>query len=492
VVAGRLAENPDIDVLLLEAGANDDVPGVLMADQWATNLGSDREWGFQADPCQHVNNRSVPLPMGKVLGGGSSINGMVWARGHKTDWEFFAEAAGNETWSYPGVLDAYRRIEDWHGEPDEFYRGTGGPVYVEPVQHPSAVATAVLDGARSVGIPIFENMNGRMMEEAGGTAVADLLMQKGRRRSVFRAYVYPLMGRPNLTVLTGALVARVVISDKRATAVEFSLDGAMHSAEATEEVVLSLGAVHTPKVLMQSGIGDQSQLQQFGVPVVQHLPGVGQNYQDHPRFDCVWELVEPIPPPNNSVEAVCFWRSDPSAETPDVQIAHFNFPICSAETGARYQVPQYGWTLIGNVLRPRSRGRVLLTGPDPDDPVRVETNMLSDPHDLNTAIACVKLCREIGNSAPLRSFAQREVMPGNLDGAELERFVRDAASSSAHQTGTAKMGSDAMSVVDAQLRVYGVESLRIADASIMPRITTGNTMAPCVLIGERAGDLLCS
>lgn len=164
----------------------------------------------------------------------------------------------------------------------------------------------------------------------------------------------------------------------------------------------------------------------------------------------------------------------------------------SAEVAARYQVPRHGWTLIGNVLRPRSRGRVLLTGADPGDPVRIEPNMLSDPDDLNTAIACVELCREVGNSAPLRPFAKREAMPGKLKGDELARFVRDAASSSAHQTGTAKMGSDAMSVVDAQSKVYGVESLRIADASVMPRITTGNTMAPCVLIGERAGALMCA
>lgn len=492
MVAGLLAKNPDIDVLLLEAGGNDDVPEVLVANQWATNLGSDREWGFHSDPSRHVNNRSVPLPMGKVLGGGSSINGMVWARGHKADWDYFANAVDDEQWSYPSALDAYRRVEDWHGEADPHYRGTGGPVYVEPARDPSAIATAMLDSARSLGIPMFEDMNGRMMEEPGGAAVADLLMQDGQRRSVFRSYVYPLMDQPNLTVLTGALVTRVVVSGGRASAVEFSLDGTFHTAEAAVEIVLSLGAVNTPKVLMQSGIGDQAELQRFGIPVMQHLPGVGQNYQDHPRFDCVWEYVEPVAPPNLSVEAACFWQSDPGTGTPDIQIAHFKAPIYSAETATRYQVPQYGWTLIGNLLRPKSRGRVLLTGADPRDPVRIEPNMLSDPDDLKTAIACVELCREIGNGAPLRAFTKREVMPGNLNGAELERFVRDAASSSAHQTGTAKMGSDALSVVDAQLKVHGVEGLRIADASVMPRITTGNTMAPCVLIGDRAGALICS
>jgi choline dehydrogenase len=266
VVAGQLARNPDVDVLLLEAGGSDDVPGVLIADQWATNLGSDREWGFNSHPGQHVNNRSVPLPMCKVLGGGSSINGMIWARGHKADWDFFASTAGDERWSYSSALESYRRIEDWHGQPDPHYRGTGGSVYVEPAREPSAIAVATLDGARSVGIPMFENMNGRMMEGPGGTVVADLVMQDGQRRSVFRSYVYPLMDRPNLTVLTGALVTRVVISGRRATAVEFSLDGASHTAEAREEIVLSLGAINTPKVLMQSGIGNNSELRGSAFP----------------------------------------------------------------------------------------------------------------------------------------------------------------------------------------------------------------------------------
>lgn len=243
---------------------------------------------------------------------------------------------------------------------------------------------------------------------------------------------------------------------------------------------------------MQSGIGNQSQLQQFGIPVIQHLPGVGQNHQDHPRIDCVWEYVDPVAVPNKTLEVACFWRRDPSADTPDIQIAQFKAPMYSAEIAARYRVSQCGWTLIGNVLRPTSRGCVLLTGADPSDPVRIEPNMLSDPGDLNTAMACVELCREVGNSAPLRPFAKREVVPGNLTGAELARFVRDAASSSAHQTGTAKMGADAMSVVDSQLKVYGVDGLRVADASVMPRVTTGNTMAPCVLIGEQAGALMCA
>jgi choline dehydrogenase len=254
--------------------------------------------------------------------------------------------------------------------------------------------------------------------------------------------------------------------------------------------VLSLGAIHTPKVLMQSGIGEQTQLQRHGIPVVQHLPGVGQNLQDHTAFDCVWEYQQPLAPRNTASESTFFWKSDPGLDTPDLQTCQAEVPKSSAENAARFGLPEAGWTLFVGVVRPKSRGQIRLTGPDPTDSVQIEANMLSHPDDLKAAIAGVELCREIGNSAALQPFVKREVMPGNLKGAQLERFVRDAASSYWHQTCTAKMGHDTMSVVDNELKVYGIDHLRIADGSIMPRVTTGNTMAPCVIIGERAAELL--
>jgi choline dehydrogenase len=490
VVARRLAENAEVNVLLLEAGGDDDVPAVMRADQAYQNLGSERDWNFAAQPTPYVNGRSIPLNMGKVLGGGSSINWMGWSRGHKNDWDFFASEAGDKAWGYQSVLNIYRRIEDWHGAPDPDYRGTGGPVYVEPAPDPNPIAPATLEAARSVGIPTFENQNGRMMEGDGGASIHDLLARDGYRQSVFRSYVFPYMDRPNLTVLTDALVTRVTFEHNRATGVEFSHDGDLHRVGAGSEVVLSLGAIHTPKVLMQSGIGEQTELQRFGIPVVQHLPGVGENFQDHPAFGCVWEYQRPLAPRNNGAEVTYFYKSDPNLDTPDLQTSVVEYPLLSAETAARFDVPECGWTLFLGVLRPKSRGRIRLTGPDPTDPVHIEANTLSHPDDLKAAIAGVELCREIGNSAALYPFAKREVMPGNLKGAELEGFVRDAALSYRHQTCTAKMGQDAMSVVDAKLRVYGIEHLRIADGSIMPRVTTGNTMAPCVIIGERAADIL--
>jgi len=490
VVARRLAENPDVSVLLIEAGGSDEVPSVMEADQWHLNLGSERDWGFTDRPNPHLNGRAMPLSMAKVLGGGSSINAMTWARGHKNDWDFFAKEAGDSAWSYASVLKLYRRIEDWHGAPDPDYRGSGGPVFVQPAPDPNPIAPAMVEGARSVGIPTFDSHNGRMMEGNGGASLIELRAREARRLSAFRTYTFPLMDRPNLTVLTDALVTRVTLDAGRATGVDIVYGGRTHRIGARSEVVLSLGAMHTPKVLMLSGIGDETELRRLGISVVQHLPGVGQNFQDHFAMGCVWEYQRALPPRNNAGEATCFWRSASSLETPDLQICQVEVPLCSHETAARFRPPTHSWTLYGGVVRPQSRGRIRLTGPNAHDPIQIEANTLSHSDDLRAAIACVELCREIGNSLPLRPYAKREVMPGNLRGAALRDFIRDAASTYHHQTCTAKMGRDAASVVDAQLRVYGIENLRIADGSIMPRVTTGNTMAPCIVIGERAGEML--
>ncbi len=488
VVARRLAENSDVSVLLLEAGGSDDVPSVMEADQWHTNLGSDRDWAFQAQPNPHLNGRSIPMNMGKVLGGGSSINVMAWSRGHKNDWDYFASEAGDLAWSYESVLNIYRRIEDWHGAPDPKHRGTGGPVFVQPAPDPSPVALAMLEGTRSVGIPTFENQNGRMMEGAGGCSLLDFRNRDGKRQSVFRSYTFPYMDRPNLTVLTHALVSRITFAGKRATGVECIYNGKTHRISAGLEVVLSLGAIHTPKVLMQSGIGDQAELERHGISLVQHLPGVGQNFQDHPAIGCVWEYQKPLPPRTGSI--TFFWKSDPNLDTPDIQTCQTEVPFAAAEMLARYNAPAGSWSMFAGIVRPKSRGRIRLTGPNPVDALQIETNMMSHPDDVKAAIGGVQLCREIGNSAVFRPFVKREVMPGNLKGAELENFIRDSVVTFWHQTCTAKMGRDSMSVVDANLKVYGIENLRIADGSIMPRVTTGNTMAPCVIIGERAGEIL--
>ncbi|BBX62991.1 choline dehydrogenase [Mycobacterium saskatchewanense] len=490
VVARRLAENPNASVLVLEAGGPDEGPEITEPGMWLANLGSERDWNFTAEPNCHLNGRAIPYAMGKVLGGGSSINVMVWARGHKTDWDYFASEAKDQRWSYDSVLAIYRAIEDWHGDPDPEHRGIGGPVYVAPAAEPSPIAHAGLEAGCSVGIPAFPSQNGSLMESAGGGSMVDVRIRDGQRESVFRSYLFPVMDRPNVTVLTGALVTRVTFDAARATGVEFLRDGKLHRVGAGSEIVLSLGAIHTPKVLMQSGVGDQSHLQSHGIRVVQHLPGVGRNLQDHPGFSCVWESKEPLAWRNSGGDVTFFAKSDSRLESPDLQAYQLEFPFSSTENATRYRVPEAGWAMYGAVVRPKSRGHICLTGADPTDPVKIHAGLMSRPEDLKAAIACIEMCREIGNSPKLRRFSKREVMPGKLDNAELVRFIRNEVTTYHHQTCTAKMGCDSMSVVDGSLKVYGLQGLRIADGSIMPRVTTGNTMAPCVIIGERAGQIL--
>jgi choline dehydrogenase len=284
-------------------------------------------------------------------------------------------------------------------------------------------------------------------------------------------------------------VLRVLFDGKRAVGVEFLRDGQSHRIAAHCEVVLSLGAINTPKVLMQSGIGDQSELARAGIDVVQHLPGVGRNFQDHILVPCVWEYKTPFPPRNNVGEATFFWKSGPSLDTPDLQSFQAPFPLFTPET-AHFSPPAASWSMTPGIVRPRSRGHLRITGPNPSDPIEIVANTFSDPADKKALIRAVGLCREIGDSAVMSPFVKREVMPGSLAGDALESFMRDAASTYWHQTCTAKMGRDEMSVVDSRLQVYGIDNLRIADGSIMPRVTTGNTMAPCVIIGERAAELI--
>lgn len=247
VLARRMAENPTVNVLLLEAGGSDDVAAVMEPALWPTNLGSERDWGFVAQPNPLLDGRAMSASMGKVLGGGSSINVMGWARGHKNDWDLFAYESGNSAWSYDAVLDVYRRIEDWRGTPDPQFRGTGGEAYVAPASDPHPLAHATLEGARSVGIATFPDANGRINESDGGAAIGDLCIRDGKRASMFRSYTFPYMDRPNLTVLTQSVVHRITLDGHRATGVEFWYDGQLHRVKSESDVVLCLGAIHTPK-----------------------------------------------------------------------------------------------------------------------------------------------------------------------------------------------------------------------------------------------------
>nr|WP_184253950.1 GMC family oxidoreductase [Granulicella mallensis] len=489
VIARRLAENENVKVLLLEAGGTDDLPSCTNPNLWPSTLKSDLAWQFETQPEKHLLGRTLPYPMGKVLGGGSSINACVWLVGHKSDWDFFAECTGDPAWSHEAVRKLYHRIEDWRGEADIDYRGHKGQVYITPNSN-APLAPAFLEAAVAAGIPQFDSQNGPLMESAGGCSIAELNARDGSRQSIFRSYTYPMMDRPNLTVLTRAIVTKILFSDNKATGVEFIHLGKVVTVQVGVEVVVSSGAIQTPKLLMQSGIGPRDQLVRFGIPVMNHLPGVGQNLQDHPLSGCLWEAPEAPKSTSVLTQAIALWKSAPEKLAPDVAAYLIARPLATENGGGRPK--NMIWGIRSAVLQPRSRGQLLLTGPHATDGMRIEPNLLSDPMDRIAALTALKFCRELGNSPSMRAFSGCELEPGKLDDTGMEDYLQRTVQTFWHQSSTAKMGKDDMSVVGGDLLVHGMQRLRIADASVLPRITTGNTMAPSVVIGERASDAIRS
>lgn len=489
VVAGRLAENSGIQVLLLEAGGSDLKPSILTTETWFMNQGTELDWSYTAEPSPFVNNRRIRQAGGKALGGGTSINGMVWARGHKNDFDHWARESGDDAWGYEHVLDIYRRIEDWHGAPDPKRRGKGGNVFVQPAPDPNPMAHAFLKAAAGIGIPTFEDQNGEMQEGPGGGAISNVRIRDGRRLNIPSSYLYPVMDQPNLTVLTGAQVNRLTLEGRMVTGVEFEWHGASRFVRADGEVILSAGTFQTPKILMLSGIGDRAELDRFGIPTAAHLPGVGRNLQDHPIIGGgLWEAPDKYVPRNNSAEANLFVKSSPELDTPDLHIFHIEAPYLSDVT--RQYATDNVWSISPSIARTQSRGYLRLKSANPRDAMEIIANMLGNRRDLVALRKGMEIIRELGNSLAMKPFTKREILPGDRHGEALDNLIRDGAMSMCHPTSTAKMGQDGLSVVDSRLKVHEVQHLRVADASIMPTIITGNTHAACVVIGERMVEIL--
>lgn len=491
-LAGRLAQQTGARVLLLEAGGSDDLPSVHTPGIWFTNLGTALDWQDASEPSASLNGRAMAMNTGKALGGGSSINACNYSRGHRNDFEFWAAAAGDKAWDYEHVLAIYRRLENWQGKTDDpKRRGRNGPVWVQPAQDPNPCAAAMLDAAAAAGIPRYADINGEMMEGAGGAALLDQIIQNGRRRNMPSNFLYPVMDRPNLTVLTGALVQRVSIRHGSAEGVVFEWQGRTHRIAARQEVVLCAGGLRSPQLLMLSGVGDTALLKAHGIAVAHHAPEVGRNLQDHILLGgCIWEPHAPLPMRNSAADSAFFFKSRPELDTPDLYPVHIQLPYASPVIGERLKPPPTGWAICPGLVRPLSKGEVTLRSAQASDKLLINANHLSDPADVQALARGIEVSREIGNSAAMKEFVKREVLPGPLKGAELENFIRDAATTFFHPSGTCRMGKDDAAVVDAQLRVRGVRHLRVADSSIMPRITTGAPMAPCMVIGERMAQLL--
>lgn len=491
VVASRLAENKRAHVLVLEAGGSDLEESMLVTETWFLAQGTEVDWNFEAESAPSLNGRAIRQAAGRAVGGGTSINGMVWARGHRLDYEHWAAQSGEPRWGYDHVLEIYKRIEDWHGAPDDSRRGSGGPLFVQSAPDPHPIAHALLRSATSIGVPTFAAQNGSLEESTSGGAITSVRIRNGRRLNIAADYLYPMMDQPNFTVLTRAYVTRLLMANGAVTGVEFDWEDKRYQIGASCEVILSAGAINTPKILMLSGIGDRDELQRHGISVVVHVPGVGRNFQDHPIIGSgLWKAPQPIVPRNNSAEANVFVQSQPGLDRPDLHIWQIEGPYVSEATAGF--VVGNSWSLTPGLVRPASRGRIQLRSSDPYAPPVIRANMLEAPEDLSALREGMRISREIANSPIMSSFVEQELLPGKVTGKELDDLIRAGAMSMHHPTSTAAMGRDDLSVVDAELNVRDVKRLRIADASIMPSITTGNTQAPCVIIGERLAEILSS
>jgi choline dehydrogenase len=492
-LVGRLAASrPNASILVLEAGDWDTAPSVLDPSVWFTNLGTDRDWKDVAIASASTNNRAIPEHMGKVVGGGSSINATIWARPFKNDLEHWAAESGDKAWGYEHALSIYRRMENWQGKADARYRGQSGPVWCQPAANPHPLAPAMLAACRSLGHPVLDDLNGAREEGSGGFALMNQIIRDGRRQSMARSYLYPVLSRSNVTLLVNTHVDRLSFAGARATGVHISGSAGPRQILANAEVILCSGGLNTPKLLMLSGIGDEAQLRGHGIKTLVHAPQVGQNFQDHLLHGgCLWEPKEHTPHRNSAANASGFVKSQASLATPDVNLVQIEIPYASDVVGKRYSPPNTSWALCAGLVAPKSRGEVRLKSASPADRPVLDARFLSHPDDVKALAYGIELAREIGNSAAMRDFVKREVAPGQkLTGQDMENFVRDGATTYFHQAGTCRMGKDNRAVVDAKLRVNGIKNLRIADSSIMPRIASVATMASCALIGERMAEIL--
>lgn len=485
VVAARLSEDPEASVLLLEAGGDDDDPDVWDPTHWPLLFTGDRDWGYETVPQRHANGRVVPTPRGKMLGGCHSHNASAWVRGHPADFDAWAYE-GCRGWGWDRVLETYRRIEDWHGPPDEL-RGTGGPMYVALPEETGPIADAFVAAGREIGLPVLDDINGPSME---GVGYFNFTIKDGRRFSVATAYLRPAMERPNMTVVTGADARRLVLDGNRCAGVEFVVDGASREVRADVETVVSCGAIGSPRLLLLSGIGPAGHLERLGIDVRVDLPGVGENLQDHPLLaGVVYEVDGDLPPlVNNGAEATFWTRSDPGLGVPDIQPVVVEFPLATPELAG--PVPENAYTLAPSVVRTASRGTVRLASADPEDAPLVDMNYLEREADVAALLVGVEMCREMGGSKAFDGLRKREIMPGNLSRPAMRAWLRESVTTYFHPTSSCAMGVGARAVVDPALKVYGVECLRVADASIMPRVTTGNTNAPTIMIGERCAEII--
>lgn len=486
VVANRLSRSPGTRVLLLESGPTEEHEDLQSVTGFTRQWGGAFDWKVETTPQPGLGGRSLVITQGNVLGGSTMLHAMMYVRGSHLDYDLW-NALGADGWSHADVLPHFKAIENHDGGANE-YRGVGGELNIITGWDPNAVSEPFLNAAVELG---FEGPRGDYNAARNENVVGPLqfsITPEGRRASAASAFLRPVMHRENLSVQTGALVTKVLFEGTRAVGVSYVQAGQERQAFAAREVVLSCGAFLSPKLLMLSGIGPADHLRAHGIPVVADLPGVGANLQDHMQLSIVYNSKLRVPTTQTLCGNVLFKQTRPGMRTasPDLQIIFS--PTVPGPLASQLPLPPTVGIFVAILVRPFSRGEVRLRSANPVEPPLVNPNYLSVDADVQTLVSAVKLVREL---TATRAFAQvngGELAPGA--GAELEGFIRSQASTLWHPAGTCKMGRDAMAVVDPKLRVRGLEGLRVADASVMPTVTAGNTNAACAMIGDKAAALI--
>jgi choline dehydrogenase len=476
-------------VHVIECGPADNDPAIHSMRGWPSLLGGPLDWGVFTTPQPRANDRRLFWPRGKVLGGSSSLNGMIYIRGHPSDYDRWAQETGDRGWRWERVLPLFKRSEA-HELGANQYHGADGPLPVSTIVTPHPLSEAFVAGALANGHKLIEDFNAAEML---GVGYNDTTTRRGERMSAWKSFVAPMQNHPRLRVTTGALVHRVLLQADRAVGVEYSRSGQPpRRAYADAEVVLSAGVLGSPKVLLLSGIGPSAHLKSVGINTVVELPAVGQNLHDHLLVSNVYEAKAPLPAgSNNLLEAQLFAHSSwAQGAAPDLQPLFIHIPYRADGCPG----PEHGYTIAAGLVAPKARGTLRLASADPGDPPLANPNVLADPVDLEAMVEAVEMCRDIGASGAFAPWRKAEVAPERAAVTRKDKrdFVRRAVGTYHHQVGTCRMGAthDPNAVVGPDLRVLGVERLRVADASIMPTITTGNTNAPTIMIGERAADLI--
>jgi choline dehydrogenase len=509
-LAARLTEQADVSVLLIEAGPKDTNPYIHIPVGFYKMTSGPLTWGLKTAPQKNAFDREIPFAQARVLGGGGSINAEVFTRGCPEDYDAWVSEFGCHGWSFDEIKPFFIRSEDndtlsgdWHG--------IGGPLGVSSLAPPHRLTRAFVQSCQQVGMPYNPDFNGPRQDGAGAYQTTT---RNARRCSAAVGYLRPALGRSNLKLITGALVNRIVVEKGRAIGVELIENGRAVLHRAEREVLVTSGAIGSPKLMLLSGLGPADELRAAGVPVVADLAGVGRNLHDHFGVDLVYELNGPHsldkyaklhwmlwagleyaifrkgPVASNVVEGGAFWYADRSAPTPDLQ---FHFLVgAGIEEGVPKIASGSGVTLNSYTLRPRARGSVKLRSANISDMPIIDPNFLGDPYDLKTSVEGVKISRDILNQSAMARYIKKEHFPGPTvrSQADFETYARQYGRTSYHPVGTCRMGVDAEAVVDPELRVRGVEGLRICDSSIMPRLVSSNTNAPSIMIGEKASAMI--